>query len=389
MAVADWFFASDEDSRFFDSAKLGDVARWAAAGFTALVAILTFFGIKEAVLDQLLRSAPTAALFVFLLVGLGVVSSLFAPALVATKRVYGTWIVVAVTVIALLTWMILPNLDESTDQSRITLQMSVLVLLVLVLLAFLLIRVPVSITAALLIFAVACISMGLYGAAKLSVLSKTFSIEPQVTATIKKADDRQVLEAVVQAKRQDKKVLFLSLVGIRNQVATDGKDEQEQEQVLGKNRLPPDAAGEISATVSFPIVTSTWHQFIVRTCDAEPCSAQDERVRLAGELPEAMRLSGTLTPGSASGAVTATIDADGIPKDKSLTVTVIRERGGRTGNLARLAVLSNGSGVAAWKGTIRSLRNGDRLILRCQLCSLGLQKCKGRKAEVATLAIRQ
>jgi hypothetical protein len=387
--------AEDADPAILNSAALNDVAKWSAAGFTALAAILTFFGIKEGVLDRLLRADPTAALFVFILVGLGVLSGIIAPAFETTKRIYVFFVVFAVTTLAVLTWLIMPNLDQE-GRGSITLGMSLGLLVTLIAAAVVLNRVPVSLKAAVLVFGVACTSIGLYGAAKLSVLSKTFGLEPQVTATIRVTEGRDVLDVSVSAERQDDKVLLVEAIGVRNVSVNGVKGRQEHS--LGAVRLAPDGTGVISTTVSFPVVRSAWHKFIVRSCDAESCSSQNcstescstgiERLRLAGTLPElAPRLSGALGPGSSRRTARATVKAEAMPADMGLAVSVIRYRAGTATRLGRAAVLSNGNGIAAWAGTLRSMKRGDRLVLRCQLCSRGLSKCQGPNVGVATYLV--
>jgi hypothetical protein len=67
--------------KYVNSSALDGPSKWAAAGFTAFAAILTYLGIKGGVLDQALRYYPTESLAVFILLGAGVVLALFVPAL--------------------------------------------------------------------------------------------------------------------------------------------------------------------------------------------------------------------------------------------------------------------------------------------------------------------
>ncbi|NUT91354.1 MAG: hypothetical protein HOY78_04930, partial [Saccharothrix sp.] len=54
-------------------------AQWAAGGFTALTAILTFFGIQGGYLTELLQAQQTASMLIFCLIGLGLLCGLVAP----------------------------------------------------------------------------------------------------------------------------------------------------------------------------------------------------------------------------------------------------------------------------------------------------------------------
>lgn len=99
-------------SGILDVEKLETAFKWTAAGFSTLVAILLFFGIKEGVLDQALRLNPEATLCVFILLGLGVVAALFSPA-VGTAVAVRVWaVMVAIFVMGFLTSLFLPNFEQ-------------------------------------------------------------------------------------------------------------------------------------------------------------------------------------------------------------------------------------------------------------------------------------
>jgi hypothetical protein len=95
--------------------KLGDASKWAAAGFSTATAVLLFFGVKEGVLDQAVRQNPLATLCVFMLLGVGVLSALFAGAIAPHVRVRLWGILAAIAVMLLLTALFLPNLDVVRD----------------------------------------------------------------------------------------------------------------------------------------------------------------------------------------------------------------------------------------------------------------------------------
>jgi hypothetical protein len=95
--------------------KLEDASRWAAAGFSTVTAVLLFFGVKEGVLDQAVRQNPFATLCVFILLGVGVLSALFAGAIAPHVRVRLWGILAAIAAMLLLTALFLPNLDVVRD----------------------------------------------------------------------------------------------------------------------------------------------------------------------------------------------------------------------------------------------------------------------------------
>jgi hypothetical protein len=94
--------------------KLEGASKWAAAGFSSVTALLLFFGVKEGVLDQAIRSDPFATLCVFLLLGVGVLCALFANAINPVKRIRLWALLAAIAVMLVLTAVFLPNLDSFT-----------------------------------------------------------------------------------------------------------------------------------------------------------------------------------------------------------------------------------------------------------------------------------
>src|SRR5690606_24411340 len=66
-----------------------ELARWLASGFTLLAGVLTFFGVKEDVLDRALVQFPYAAMLVFCLVGGAVVAAVAVAVLPTTAEVTG------------------------------------------------------------------------------------------------------------------------------------------------------------------------------------------------------------------------------------------------------------------------------------------------------------
>jgi hypothetical protein len=110
---------SHQGQALIDPTKLEGPLKWAAAGFTAIAAVLTFLGIKEGVLDQALRLNPAATLCVFLLIGFGVVAALFVPSVRATSRLRLWPVVLAIISMILITALFLPNLGILERTQRI------------------------------------------------------------------------------------------------------------------------------------------------------------------------------------------------------------------------------------------------------------------------------
>jgi hypothetical protein len=94
--------------------KLDGALTWAAAGFTALAGLLTFFGLKEGTLDQSLRLYPAATICVFVLLGLGVVATLFAKAIHPGSRLRVWALIAAIILMLLCASVFLPNLGDAS-----------------------------------------------------------------------------------------------------------------------------------------------------------------------------------------------------------------------------------------------------------------------------------
>ena len=67
--------------------SLDQVAKWVAGGFVLASGLLAGLGIKDDRLTRILRNEPRGALFVFVMIGLGVVGGVVAPAISKTIRV--------------------------------------------------------------------------------------------------------------------------------------------------------------------------------------------------------------------------------------------------------------------------------------------------------------
>jgi hypothetical protein len=103
--------AQRERAAYIETKELEGASKWAAGGFSAAAALLVFFGVKEGVLDQALRLYPLPTLCVFMLLGVGVLSALFAGAIKPIVHIRLWAIIVAVAVMVGLTALYLPNLD--------------------------------------------------------------------------------------------------------------------------------------------------------------------------------------------------------------------------------------------------------------------------------------
>ena len=160
----------------FDESSLDKMSIWAGLGFTALSAILTFLGSTGGYLQRILAEDPRGALWVFVLIGTGVVASLFAGAAKSDFHIPSVYVAGAVGLLAVITAAFVRDLDDS-DGTADRLLFG-LVIAGLVLAGVLLGRKSaMALPAGLLVVAVAATSMGLYGAVKISVSSRALPEE--------------------------------------------------------------------------------------------------------------------------------------------------------------------------------------------------------------------
>jgi hypothetical protein len=307
--------------------KLEGASKWAAGGFSAAAGLLLFFGVKEGVLDQAIRLNPFATLCVFILLGIGVLSALFAGAIAPIVRMRLWGIIAAVAVMLLLTALFLPNLDVVRDvedlldegtaggapdwlkrllfvlaalvvtaaavalplfvvrhqnthheMDRVVWILSALILLAAVGYAFFNARLQtrlsvaagailllaiawtfaekVSLPAAagVIILGVAATSLGLYGAAKLSVGSKIAAVDPQVSASLEQADGQTTLKIMAVASRMSGRKLLITVAGVPR------IEELQPRDALGATKgeiwqsvLEPNSIDEIDAILSVPL----------------------------------------------------------------------------------------------------------------------------------------
>jgi hypothetical protein len=366
----------------FETHALNEVAKWSIATFSLVGGIATFFGIREGALDRLLRADPKAALWIFVLVGLGVICGLLAPAFAEGGRVFLSWVPLVIAALGFVSWLLFPDIDDGASGARpetrswlarrdVPLWLVIALLLALIISAVLLHCVPVPTTAAVLLLAVASASMGLYGATKLSVTSKAFPVEPSIRASVEAGDGVHVVKIVVVAARRDGRPLHLSLVGVIHSSAT--APDSVTEVSLGEAEVPPDATGDINTSLSFPVNVTDWNIILVRSCDGEAvCSSTNAKsMQLTGALPEPFpRVAGSVRPVDPGRGGEMTLTATALPSDTRIDATIYRRRRGADTKIATATLVGDTTGAARWTSLITAGNVGDELILRYSVCRL-------------------
>jgi hypothetical protein len=369
----------EEDQGYFDDSKLISVATWSARGFTLLAAILTFFGITEGVLDHVLRSDPTAALWIFCLLGVGVVCSILAPAIKATKQLPTTFLLWAVASLGSLSLLLLPKV-AGEQGPRLTL-LSFLLIGGVVLVGLFLILTSVSVVASLLVLGIAATSFGLYGTTKLAVLSKLGSAEPSITATITTEGAAEVLTVTARAAKAE---------GKRLTVVANARRVGHTSQLAGEVIFRPDGVGAIDSTHPFRVVISDWSWLEVGYCltkhdDTARCTNPIVMVWLRGQ-PEKGRVQvgASLATGTRPGTVDGSVAVSALPRGTSLSMRILRLRG-RQQQALTARLVADGTGAASWRPRMTGVNRGDVVVIDYARCE---SKCAKKREEVARYVVR-
>jgi hypothetical protein len=359
---------------------------WAAVGFTALAAVLTFFGIKDGLLDRLLRSDPTGALWIFILVGIGVVCALFAPAVQKRATVHATPVLLVLLALGGLTLYFLRNITgEDRREGTNVVAVAAIAFLVALLIALRDVKAPAA--AALLVIGVASASMGLYGAAKLSVLSKSFATDSRITATLATTESGERVNVTVLANQREHNELYVQVVGNSSSPAPG----LPQLAIIGTARLAADDAGDIDASLAFPVNSPVWDTISVRACDRRPCLRASEVVQLLGgrALSSEHRVSGTLSPGATESSATATLSGSVMPPGSTMIGSIYRVGAdGAETLLAQSSMTPDTAGAATWSPVnVRGAADAV-LVLRYRICSPQEGNCPATpEREVASLTL--
>jgi hypothetical protein len=335
---------------------LEKAADWAAVGFTLLTGLLTFFGITEGVLDRVLRDEPTAALLVFVLVGLGLVSALLGRGLVATQGLRGTWLVLAITALGWVAARVYPNIGEVRGLSDLTR----VLLVVSAVAAVGLYRLGIALPAAAIILAVASTSLGLYGVAKISVLSKLATETPRVDAAFTSTPAGDMLSVTVKVAREDDEQVKVVAKGRHD-------DRDYLGTVVGEALLAPDGSGDVDRTVAFPLVRAEWTTVEVWYCLLRAhgwCPRLERAVLLAGN-PRQGRATVGATIVRGEKAATARVVARAVPRGTTIAVRLVRA--GRLVSQARLT--PNAAGAATLHRKIALPRERDGVRVEYAVCT--------------------
>lgn len=360
-----------------DDTKLAAVATWVAGGFTLLAALLTFFGIREGLLDRILRAYPRQSLFVFCLVGLAVIAATVSPALAPSQRINLALPLLAALTLGAATWTLLPDFAPD-DQAATAHLMAAAAAALLLLAAIAAIRcdLRVPLVAGALLVAVASLALGLYGAAKMSVTSKIGRDRPDVAVSVSGSGAATALTLAVTAARLDQDE------AVEIAIVDPGSDSGEADDLaLGRHRLHPDAGGTVSRTITAPVGTRSRAVSIRAAICArdEPCTptTADERALIP--------LGATATPllgasvAVAGDVVTFTATGSGF-QGQRVRLRVV-EGDGDPAPIAAITAAPDSAGDVKVSVSVRP-RAGVLLRLTQQNCSP--DECSGQTTDIAS-----
>jgi hypothetical protein len=269
----------DAVSVSIEEQHLDRVSPWFAGGLALLTVGLVLTGAATGVLDRMLGSHPRESALVFALFAFALLTGVTLPALRADQRIRFAVVLLVVAALTAFTLQVLP--DQQADDSWIATWGVVVVLVVAALLLALFLDATLPIMAASLVIAVTALTLGTYGAVKLSAESRRLPAGTQVTATVTGAGVDRVVTVRVRAGGVD----------VSDQLEL-GVFQLDTEVRLGVARLLPDASGAITTTVRFPVANPAIAQLAVaaRTCRRGPaCALSLQRDQLL-----ALDLAGTV-----------------------------------------------------------------------------------------------
>lgn len=359
------------------------LAKWAAGGFTLLAGILTFLGVKEGVLDRMLVTFPYAAMLVFCLVGLGVIGAMASWLLPATQPVPIRVAIAAIVLLGLVAVRVVPDLPGTVEDRLLPTAGAVAALVGAVVLWLMVCDRTASARAMILLVATASLGIGLFGAAKIGVLSKGFTAGIEVIPTVTRSEGTATVTLNVTAGGlRYHNGLRVSLLD-----ASDPVDEQ----LLGAVYLASDVGGALAQDVSF-LVPSSVAEAVVRVtvCNAAPAglvtptTAATEPVKgspggpsvpkddvllcasdlgdevyarfaiTAGTAPPTAPgtstpvLAVSVTPGAAAATATVDVTGTGLPAGSRVDITVTAA--GET--VAIASVQPDADGTVTWKADV-------------------------------------
>lgn len=363
----------------FDPAGLGSAAKWASTGFATLTALLTFFGIKDGMLTRILAEEPTASLWALILVGAGVVLSLFGIAVRKDVYLYSAWIFGGIIVMSACSAVLLKDVDEA-DITDAMLVASFAVLAVGLFWSVLRAH-TIALTAGILVLAVSATAHGLYAAAKIAVEARGAPENLRVTVDLTGDSPSRTLEVKLAGAKQDAGIV--TVIGYRAERVRNPDTGQPDATVgwpLWESYFDGDDTRTVSETYHVPVDTTRWAEVGIEVCtdSSDDASTDGERpscepterahYRTDGAERPGAALSGSLDRNTTGRSVTAAVMGRNIPAAQRMIIVVRAHRArGAPLSLTRATAIPNSSGTAKWQADLAV--PARRISLHATVCS--------------------
>ncbi len=364
----------------FDPTKLGKAAKWSSAGFVALTSVLTFLGIKDGMLTRILTDEPTASLWALILVGGGVVLSLFAVAVKDRTHLYVAWLILGILAMSVCSAALLKNINETA----VTGWMLVLAFVVLTIaLIWSWARgTTIALAAGLLVLAVSATSFGLYAAAKVSIATKAAPEDLRVRATLTGEIPTQTLEVTLAGSKQRDGIV--AVVGYRAERDRDPRTGRPVASAGGRHLWESyfnvDETRTVSETYAVPVNTRNWAEVSIQTCTEEKSDAEirpncvpvERTSYLTGTaLKPDVALGGSMKVSPDGKDLTATLTASNVDPGQQVAIR-FRPRGkdarAKVATVLKATAFPDAAGTATW--TARLPVQGVRWALHAVVCDV-------------------
>lgn len=346
--------------RLVDETKIQDILKWAAGGFAALVALLTFFGVKDGVLARVVHQNPIAAIAVLVLVGFGTLLTLAAP--IADPKAQLLWAVALFVgmVILVTTELVTGNVSSPWADKLNGLRWAAIIITLALALACLVLRTTLSLGLGLAALAVTSTSAGLYAAAKVAILDDLAGGAVSVVGTFAQSEGalKLTVEATGQASYGPTRLAIAA-------ADADGKPLASP----GSAILLPDQAGVLKGSVTV-FVPNSARSVVVLAChqsDASgpACTPSDEQVHLV--VPgQPARLGAVLTT-TAGGGLSYVVSGSGL---QSLSAVVVEIGPPGAPPVFRSNVAPSIGGEVSLTGIVATTVPSQSLVVSARRCHL-------------------
>lgn len=341
-----------------------------------LAGIATFFGIQAGTLARVVRIYPDVTLTVFILVGLGVVLALIAPAVSSSDT--GLWASLLLVVIGAVfgaAYLISPDLPGPGSPSPSgwfwlgALSVAILAIIVGVK------KVVIPWVLVFVLLSTTCIGCGLFIATKLSVLDKVRLERAAVYSAVSTRDGVTAVEITATGSE----VAGPARVRVLGDLSGTEVD-------LGEQVLMPSRTGALDAKATFPLSAAPWTEVRIltyqewNTSQIEKCEPDLEQASFNLQQPSESGLSASLPLSDNGERIQITVEGRNVPAGGYVQVRTLESSNKIPIVTARS--LSGSDGMISWKGNAEVAKAGTWTVFAV-LCATD-SECD-KESELASL----